>query len=67
MPSTNRDTSAPRTINAEFKKLVFCVKLFIGFWCSVSEVDYVFSNVRRPEVIVLRTLPRRVREFVFVR
>jgi len=30
-------------------------------------VNYVFPSVRRPEVIVLRTLPRRVREFVLVR
>jgi hypothetical protein len=29
--------------------------------------NYVFSSLRRPEVIVLRTLPRRVRELVFVR
>lgn len=29
--------------------------------------NYVFSSLRRPEVIVFLTLPRRVRELVFVR
>src|SRR3989344_3986459 len=29
--------------------------------------DYVFSSLRRPLVMVFRTLPRTVREFVFVR
>jgi hypothetical protein len=55
-----RDFSPASTVPPDFR--------MIRFFPMVNEcIYYVFSSLRRPLVIVLRTLPRTVREFVLVR